>query len=223
MSATDEPTPQQVIEVDLSRWHARGALVIDRVGAHGAFGGVRVVPDLRLDELKAGARAMGRKFAFINVPIGGAKSAIEIAIDLPAAERTRLIEAFGRELAPLIQSRTYLPACDMGTDQSDLGTLLSAAGVPLTPDQIDSSRATALTIVESVRHVTATIGVPMAEARIALEGLGKVGGQVATMLSAARCDASARAARDALQSTGRALRRSWGATDHTSRAVRVRL
>jgi glutamate dehydrogenase/leucine dehydrogenase len=72
----------------------------------------------------------------------------------------------------------------MGTNEADLGTLLKAAGVALTPDQIDSSRATALTIVESVRQVMTTMGVPLRDARIALEGLGKVGGYVASMLSA---------------------------------------
>ncbi len=174
--------PQLLIDIAVPG--ARAVLVVDRVGQHGAFGGVRIVPDLRVDELVAGARAMGRKFAFINVPIGGAKSAIEAPTELAGEERRRLLHSFGRAIAPLIRANTYLPACDMGTDESDLSAILSAAGIPLTPNQVDSSRATALTIVEAVRQVATRIGVPVSSIRLALEGLGKVGGHVASMLSA---------------------------------------
>jgi len=181
-TAGDNPA-QLAIDIGLPCPGTRAALVIDRVAPNGAFGGVRIVPDLRLDELKAGARAMSRKLAFINVPLGGAKSAIEAAPELAGPERTRLLEAFGRAIGPLVRASTYLPACDMGTDESDLKTLLAAARLPLTGEQVDSSLATALTVVECVRQATQAAGVRLAGARVALEGLGKVGGHVARLVA----------------------------------------
>ena len=51
-----------------------GYLVIDRTVNGSASGGIRFTPDVSIEELSSLAMSMTYKWAFLNVPMGGAKA-----------------------------------------------------------------------------------------------------------------------------------------------------
>lgn len=159
-----------------------GHFVIDRRINRIAGGGIRVVPGLTLLELGQLARAMTLKYAFLNLPIGGAKAGLALGkAKLPQHLRRSHLQALGRKLAPFRAS--YLPGKDMGTDDEDLDTVLTGMG--LTPPQRrpDTAYYTALTLRVSLEELLRIRSRQLAGCRIALEGFGEVGGWVARLLS----------------------------------------
>ena len=162
-----------------------GFVIIDRT-VHGvASGGVRLAPDVSVDELAALARSMTFKWAFLGLPLGGAKGGIRADAGLQGVERDALMHAFGQAIAPLVRSRVYLPGIDLGTTLDDLRAIMTGAGSPLPSAQIDGSLCTALTVFESIRQVVRFSGHELAGLTIALEGFGKVGSRLALLLDQA--------------------------------------
>jgi glutamate dehydrogenase/leucine dehydrogenase len=177
--------PSLRVEVGDDVRGALGFVVIDRT-VHGvASGGVRLAPDVSADELAALARSMTYKWAFLSLPLGGAKGGIRADAGLQGAERDGLMRAFGKAIAPLVRSRVYLPGIDLGTTLDDLRNIMAGAGLPLPPAQIDGSRCTALTVFETIRQVVRFSGREVTGLTVALEGFGKVGSQVAQLLDQA--------------------------------------
>ena len=112
-----------------------GVLVIhNRVGGR-SCGGVRLVPDISLAEVRSAARTMAYKAAFIGFPMGGAKAAIQIDEgsegDEGAARRNaERLAAFGAALSGLLRSGAYLPAVDMNCTQEDIERIARPRRVP---------------------------------------------------------------------------------------------
>ena len=162
-----------------------GCVVIDRTVRGVASGGVRLAPDVSADELAALARSMTYKWAFLSLPLGGAKGGIRADAGLRGAERDALMRAFGKAIAPLVRSRVYLPGIDLGTTLDDLRSIMAGAGQPLPSAQIDGSRCTALTVFETIRQVVRFSGSELNGLSVALEGFGKVGLHLAQLLDRA--------------------------------------
>jgi glutamate dehydrogenase/leucine dehydrogenase len=174
--------PSLRVEVVDDRLGLLGYVVIDRTVRGIASGGVRLAPDVSQDELSALARSMTYKWAFLSLPLGGAKGGIRADAGLQGAEREAVMYAFGRAIAPLVRSRVYLPGIDLGTTLSDLRTIMTGAGQPLPSAQIDGSQCTALTVFECIRQVVRFSGRELAGLTVALEGFGKVGSHLALLL-----------------------------------------
>lgn len=168
--------------------NAMGYVVIDAAVGGRACGGVRVVPDLDEAEVRALARAMTLKFGFLGLPQGGAKAGVRGDPDAPLEERRQRLAAFGRAIAPLLQRGVYAPAMDVGTDLADVRHLLEAAGVRIRRREQRVERTgyyTAVTVFAAAKRAADHLGLRLAGTTAAIEGFGKVGGDLAVLLDGA--------------------------------------
>ena len=175
--------PQLVVDVFDEPFGKLGYVVIDRPVQGIASGGVRFAPDVSVDELAGLARSMTYKWAFLNVPLGGAKSGIFADPSQLGCDRATLMEAFGRSIAPLVRQHVYYPGVDLGTTLDDLRAIMRGVGQPLPEKQIDGSFCTALTVFEAIRQTIKFNGLKLANLRVAVEGFGKVASTVIKLLA----------------------------------------
>jgi len=177
--------PNLVIEVFDEALGKLGYVVIDRL-VHGmSAGGVRWGRGTSPDELASVARPKTYKYAFLNVPMGGAKASIVADPHQLGCDRVTLMEAFGRSIAPLVRQHVYDPGTDMGTTLDDLRAIMRGAGRPLAGQQINHSFYTGLTVFETIRQLTRFNGLELTNLRVAIEGFGRVGSVVAQLLAQA--------------------------------------
>ena len=162
-----------------------GYLVIDRPINGSASGGIRYTPDVSIEELSSLAMAMTYKWAFLNVPMGGAKAGIFAVPEDLKCDRSELMEAFGRGMKSLVAKGVYFPGIDLGTTLDDLYSIMEGAGKPLVGEQIDGSYATALTVFETIRQVAKFSRKELSGVRVGIEGFGKVASAVAELLAEA--------------------------------------
>ncbi len=161
-------------------------LVIDSEIDGRACGGIRMAPDLPIDELNALARMMTNKFTFVGIGLGGAKSGILGDPEAQPALKKELLQRFGRMVSPWLRKGKYIPGVDFGTSDRDLRLVLSAAGVPKMPQVQPTDRAgeaTALTVFVAMQTAGEMIGVPLKGANVAVEGFGSVGSVLANIVA----------------------------------------
>lgn len=165
-----------------------GYLVIDStIGGH-ASGGLRMSPDLKEDKIRDLARTMTLKYGFLGLPQGGAKAGVVGDPEAPLAERRQLLADFGKGIAPLLLSRAYLPGADLGTDVSDVRYLLETVGVSIRRRSGLTGRSgayTALSVLTAAKQAIHHLGLSLPGRSAAIEGFGKVGGSLATLLDRA--------------------------------------
>jgi len=155
-----------------------GWVVVDSTVHGTARGGLRLVPDLELDEVRDAARAMTFKYGLLGLPQGGAKAGVrgdpEASLE---TRRARLLE-FGRVIAPLLRARRYVPDADMGTRGDDMRWLMTNLGLPVRHREwrdVRSGEHTARTVVGAAEAALAHAGLEWKDARVAVEGFGAVG------------------------------------------------
>jgi glutamate dehydrogenase (NAD(P)+) len=165
-----------------------GYVAIDTTVDGHACGGVRLLPDVEEGELRLLARSMTLKYGFLGLPQGGAKAGILGDPESPSPERNRRIERFAEAVAPLLRSRTFVPAADMGMDDADVRRMLEVAGVKPGARglrDVDSGYYTALTVFAGARCAARRLALPLSGLKTAIEGFGKVGSMLARLLAAA--------------------------------------
>lgn len=163
-----------------------GYLVIDRtIGANACGGGIRLAPGLTVEEIAQLARVMTLKFGFLNFAIGGAKAGITVSPELIARHRQRVVAAFGRSLSILIKRKVYFMGEDLGTTLEDINIIQRVLGNPPYASNLESIRHTALTVFEVIKRTVAHRRQRFPALTAAIEGFGKVGSELATMLSGA--------------------------------------
>ena len=165
-----------------------------------AKGGIRFHPDLDVDEVKALAASMTFKTAVLNLPFGGAKGGVRCdPTKLSLGELERLTRRYTFQIAPLLGPTRDIPAPDVNTDGRVMAWLMDTlsmtngghmpASVTGKPLSIGGTRvhagATASGLVVCVRAAFGALGRPLAGARVAIQGFGKVGGPLAFLLSSA--------------------------------------
>lgn len=163
---------------------AEGWLAIDRIVQGRSFGGLRIVSELDEAELVASARTMTLKYAFSGLAMGGAKAALRLPAALAREDRQAALAALGVAWQDQIKTGRWTPAIDMGSDLSDLRALLAGAQVDLGLEQWRerSNVYTAWSVLASVQAACRVAGIPLAGARVLLEGYGRVGGSLAPLL-----------------------------------------
>jgi glutamate dehydrogenase/leucine dehydrogenase len=179
------PHPSLLFDVFDEERGSIGCIVIDTSRYQSAFGPVVSAADVTREEVLAVARAVTDKLTFLRVPLGGASAGIVVRPGCAGAERTALMQAFGRSIAPLAARDVFYPGADRGTTVEDLHAIMVGAGRPLSGQQVDSARLTAVTAFETVRQVAAFAGLSVGGLRIGLQGFGKVGAVLAGLLSQA--------------------------------------
>jgi glutamate dehydrogenase (NAD(P)+) len=157
-----------------------GYLVIDTFYEGHAVGGVRILPDVYLEEISHMARTMTKKYLFTGMACGGAKAGL-ILKGKAAADRTGALKAFGRALAPYIQNG-YFPGCDMGSSIEDIRTIMKNGGYfCLLRNHLPTHKYTAWSVIASTDVALERESVDWKGCRIAIEGFGNVGSCVASM------------------------------------------
>ena len=186
----DDLGPEKILHITERSTGLRATVVVDNVAVGPAIGGVRMARDVTTDECLGLARAMTLKNAAARLRHGGAKAVIVGDPTMPTAEKEQLIRAFAVAIADLHDS---IPGPDMGLDETCMawvhdeigrciGLPAALGGIPL-----DEIGATAFGLAASIDVAAAHIGMPLRGARVAVQGYGAVGGNVARFLASRGC------------------------------------
>jgi glutamate dehydrogenase (NAD(P)+) len=199
--ASDNRTPEQLIHVvDPATGDIWGFVVVDDTRRGPGLGGIRMAPDVTLGEVRRLARAMTLKNSAANLPFGGGKAGIvcdPVMMALNPGMKRDLIGLFAEALFSVDQ---YIPAPDMGTDETDiqqiyeyfseqLGThqhMRGGASRPLDKGgiPIDEWGLTAHSLFAAVRTVEELEpDFKLKGAQVVIQGYGNVGSVTASKLS----------------------------------------
>ncbi|MDZ4198734.1 MAG: Glu/Leu/Phe/Val dehydrogenase [Kiritimatiellia bacterium] len=202
-------TPKERTELQLSpqlsdgKIHGFKAFIVKHNDALGPCkGGIRMQPNVTLDDVTALAMEMTWKCALIGVPFGGGKSGIvaDPTLLIPN-DKQILIRSFTRNAHSHIHPLIYVPAPDMGTNERDMGYVKDAIsysmGVSTTagsyvtgkpvilggiPGRREATgRGVALATAEALQRINGNLS----GARVIVQGFGNVGSVAATALSEA--------------------------------------
>ena len=185
-SFRDQLGPLKVIEVYEPGLGLDGVLVVDNVAAGPAIGGLRMAPDVTVEECFRLARAMTLKNAAAGLPHGGAKSALRADPRMEPARKEALIRAFA---CALRGTDEYIFGPDMGTNELCMGWVRDeigrAIGLPtaLGGIPLDELGATAFGLTHAVEVAAELIGLPLDGARVVVQGFGAVGRHAARFLA----------------------------------------
>ena len=174
----DDLGPKSILYVYQPTIGLKGIVVVDNVAAGPSIGGVRMAPDVSLEECFRLARAMTYKNAAAGLPHGGGKSVIFADPSMDAAAKEQLIRAFAKAIEPITD---YIPGPDMGTNETAMawvkdeigrcvGLPAELGGIPL-----DEIGATAFGVVAAAEVAGEKLGLSLERARIAIQGFGAVG------------------------------------------------
>ena len=177
-----EREPQMICEFVDGNVGLHAYLVIDTTRNGHSCGGLRILEDVTLEEVKALARAMSLKYGFLKRNVGGAKAGIVLPEGCTPKQRTQILVAFGRKLSPILKNKIYIPWTDMNSSVEDLATIMKSAGCGF-KGMSDSSYFTALTVVSAVKAACEIQGIDISTASVAIEGFGNVGSNVGRELS----------------------------------------
>lgn len=157
-----------------------------------AKGGIRMTPTVTLDEVVGLAMEMTWKTSLIGVPFGGGKSGIccDPSVLSPISKEI-IIRSFTRNVARHIGPELYVPAPDMGTNESDMGHIRDciaySAGTAITRGcyvtgkpiilggVVGRREATGRGVVSTVKAACDKLGLDITKARVAVQGFGNVG------------------------------------------------
>ena len=169
-----------------------------------AKGGIRMTPDVTLDDVTGLAMEMTWKTSLIGVPFGGGKSGIRFdPAPLSPNAKEVIIRSFTRGARRHIGPEIYVPAPDMGTNEMDMahirdcisyseGTSITngcfVTGKPVILGGVVGRReATGKGVVYIVLAMCEKLGLDISKMRVVLQGFGHVGSVTAAEI--AKCGA----------------------------------
>jgi glutamate dehydrogenase (NAD(P)+) len=184
---SDRLGPAKVIHVELPAIELRAILVVDNVALGPSIGGLRIAPDVGVEECFRLARAMTWKNALAGLAHGGGKSVLVGDPRMPAERKQLLIRAFAHALR---NEQDYIFGPDMGTDEiamawvkdeigRSVGLPASLGGIPL-----DEVGATGWGLYHAAAVAAPHCGISLAGATVAVQGFGAVGRHAARFLAA---------------------------------------
>ena len=165
-------------------------------------GGIRYHPEVRLDEMRALAMWMTWKSAVANIPYGGSKGGVVCQPKhMSEEELERLTRRYATEISDIIGPGRDIPAPDVNTDSRMMGWIMDTVsmheGRPVPgvvtgkPVAIGGTagrvEATGRGVMVATREAAKTIGLPLTEARVAVQGYGNVGYHAARHLAGLGC------------------------------------
>lgn len=175
----DEWGPEKIVVTWDHHTQTKGILVIDNTVLGPGKGGIRILPDVTIDEVARLARAMTWKNALAEIPFGGAKAGI---IGNPEKDKIGMVRAFARRIRSLVP-REYIAGPDMNTGApemaafaDEIGDLHAATGKPREfggiPHELGS---TGYGVAEATEVACKHAGIELRGATVAIEGFGNVG------------------------------------------------
>ena len=165
-------------------------------------GGIRYHEDVNIDEVKALAAWMTLKCAVVNIPYGGAKGGIKVnPSELSRSEIERLTRRYTAMIIPLIGPEKDIPAPDVNTNSEIMGWIMDTYSmfqgyavqgvVTGKPIEIGGSLgrgdATGRGVMLMVREILHRVGTPILGSKVAVQGMGNVGGTAARLLAEQGC------------------------------------
>jgi glutamate dehydrogenase (NAD(P)+) len=199
--SSDDSAPEQLIRVvDPATGDVWGFVVVDDSRRGPGLGGIRMAVDVTLGEVRRLARAMTLKNSAANLPFGGGKAGIvcdPVMMSLNPGMKRDLIGIFAEALFSIEQ---YIPAPDMGTNETDIQQIYEfyserlgthqhmRGGASRPPDKggipIDEWGLTAHSLFAAVRTVEELEpDFKLKGASVVIQGYGNVGSVTASKLS----------------------------------------
>jgi glutamate dehydrogenase (NAD(P)+) len=184
-SFADDLGPTKIIHVHEPSIGLRAILVIDNVAKGPSIGGVRMAPDVSVEECVRLARAMTYKNAAAGLPHGGGKAVLYGDPKMPSAQKETLIRGMAQALR---YAEDYIFAPDMGTDEvcmawvkDEIGRVVAlpreVGGIPL-----DEIGATGFGLGHVAEVAQSFAGMKLEGARVVIQGFGAVGSHAARFL-----------------------------------------
>lgn len=165
-------------------------------------GGIRYHQDVNMDEVKALAMWMSFKCAVVNIPYGGAKGAVKVnPRELTKKELKNLTRRYIAMILPLIGPEKDIPAPDVGTNAEVMGWIMDTysvfkgytvhgvvTGKPVeVGGSLGRQEATGRGVMFMTREILRRLGKPVEGTRVAVQGMGNVGGTAARLLYNEKC------------------------------------
>ena len=174
----DELGPEKILLLRQPRVGLEAIVVIDNVACGPAIGGVRMAPDLTIDEIYRLSRAMTLKNAAAGLPHGGAKAGIIADPACSCEQKEKLVRTFARMIRSVTE---YTPGPDMGTNEECMAWVKDeigrAAGLPrvLGGIPLDEIGATGFGVAVAAEVAATEAGISLKESHLAVQGFGAVG------------------------------------------------
>lgn len=177
--------PEKVLVVYDPKTRMLGYLVIDNTARGMGKGGVRMAPDLDIQDVMRLARTMTWKNAAADLPFGGAKGGI--AANHSDPNREAIIRAYARALRNIIP-KEYVFGLDMGLTEWDAALVVdeldnpkASTGKPAFLGGIPYNELmiTGYGVVESIKVACEFAKIEFSKATLAIQGFGAVGKGVA--------------------------------------------
>ena len=182
--------------------HFEGYRVQHNLSRGPGKGGVRYHPDVTLEEVMALSAWMTVKTAAVGLPYGGAKGGIRLEPkELSRKELERVTRRYTSEIGIIIGPQRDIPAPDVNTngqimawmmDTYSMNTGATATGVVTgKPIHLGGSlgrvKATGRGVFVTGREAARRLGLSLEGARVAVQGMGNVGGTAAELFVQAGC------------------------------------
>jgi glutamate dehydrogenase (NAD(P)+) len=164
-----------------------------------AKGGIRYHQDVTLDEVRALAMWMTWKCSVVDIPYGGGKGGVIVdPKQLSLKELEGLTRRFTTELSPLIGPDRDIPAPDVNTNAQTMAWIMDTfsmhhgytisgvvTGKPIAVGgSLGRNEATARGAVFTLLQASRVLDLPLAGARVAIQGYGNAGSIAADLLAA---------------------------------------
>lgn len=182
----DELGPFKIIHVYEPSVGLKAVLVVDNVARGPALGGIRIAPDVSVEECFRLARSMTLKNAAADLPYGGGKIVIYGDPKMPQEKKNQLMRALASALR---NDEEYIFAPDMGTNELCMacvrdeiarvvGLPCELGGIPL-----DEIGATGWGVLHATEIALQYCDFGLEGARVVVQGFGAVGKNVARFLA----------------------------------------
>ena len=163
-----------------------------------AKGGIRYHQDVTRDEVRALSMWMTWKCAVVNIPYGGGKGGVIVdPKKLSLRELEGLTRRFTTEISPLIGPDRDIPAPDVNTNAQVMAWMMDTfsmhrgytipgvvTGKPIAiGGSLGRNEATARGAVYTLNQASRALDIPLAGARVSIQGYGNAGSIAATLLA----------------------------------------
>lgn len=188
----DQFGPEYIVKVYDPKIGMEGFLVIDNTALGPGKGGIRMTPDVTLEEVWRLARTMTWKNALSGIPFGGAKAGIVLKDNDPKLKK-QFIQSFAR-LIKMFTPKYYIAGPDVNTGEKEMqwftettGNWRSATGKPANlcmkifgrpgekcgiPHEFGS---TGFGVAQAALVAAEIKGLSIKETTVAIDGFGNVG------------------------------------------------
>jgi glutamate dehydrogenase (NAD(P)+) len=196
------PEKQVIVSVPIQRDNGEidaftGYRVLHNTSRGPAKGGIRFDKQVTLDEVKALAAWMTWKCAVVNIPFGGAKGGVVCdPTTLSINELERITRRYTSALMDIFGPESDIPAPDVNTNERVMAWIMDTysmhrrcavtAVVTGKPVEMGGSlgrrEATGRGCMIATREALKHLGLPLKDAKVAVQGFGNVGSIAALLL-----------------------------------------